>query len=157
MGWWSKFESAHGLMELGRCRWMGVLLFHSVVSSRLLWLLDRMSMHKYWCVLVSGQIYLDHCFEFGCMGQWDVVAEIYSGGYILFCIERQIGAVIVVFLTSASQVYFVCVWHLLCDGGHVLRIGLHFYMYFFQSVDIIFVCGFLAIAPYSNFGLTSML
>ena len=51
----------------GRCRWMGVLLFHSVVSSRLL---DRMSrpMHKYWCVLVSGQICLDHCFEFGCMG-----------------------------------------------------------------------------------------
>ena len=70
------------------------------------------------------------------MGQWDVVAEKYSGGYILFCTERQVGAVIVVFLMSASQVYFVYVWHLLCDGGHVLRIGRHFYV-FFQSVDII--------------------
>ena len=28
---------------------------------------------------------------------------------ILFCTERQVGAVIVVFLASASQVYFVCV------------------------------------------------
>ena len=109
----------------------------SLVSSRLLWLLDSMSMHTYWCLLVSGQIYLDHCFEFGCMGQWDVVAETYSGGYILFCTERQVSAVIVVFLMSASQVYFVCVWHLLCDGGHVLRIGRHFYI-FFQTVDIIF-------------------
>ena len=33
MGWWSKLESAHGLME-GIDGWMGVL-FHSVVSSRL--------------------------------------------------------------------------------------------------------------------------
>ena len=53
------------------------------------------------------------------MEQWDVVAEKYSGGYILFCTERQVGAVIVVFLTSASQVYFVCVWDLLYDSGHV--------------------------------------
>ena len=37
------------------------------------------------------------------------MAEKYSGGYILFCTERQVGAVIVVFLMSASQVYFyVC-------------------------------------------------
>ena len=27
-----------------------------------------MSVHKYGCMLVSQQIYLDHCFEFGCMG-----------------------------------------------------------------------------------------
>ena len=37
------------------------------------------------------------------------MAEKYSGGYILFCTERQVGAVIAVFLMSASQVYFVCV------------------------------------------------
>ena len=47
-------------------------------------------------------------------GAWDnemlwQVNNLYSGGYILFCTERQVGAVIVVFLTSASQVYFVCV------------------------------------------------
>ena len=58
------------------------------------------------------------------------MAEKYSGGYILFCKERQVTGVIVVFLMSASQVYFVCVWHLLCDGGHVLRIGRHFYLFF---------------------------
>ena len=62
-------------------------------------------MHKYWCVLVSEQIYLDHCFEFGCTGQRDVAAEKYSGGCILFFTERQVVAVIVGFLTSASQVY----------------------------------------------------
>ena len=38
------------------------------------------------------------------------MAEKYSG-YILFCTERQVGAVIVVFLMSASRVYVVCV----CD------------------------------------------
>ena len=61
------------------------------------------------CVLVSEQIYLDHCFEFGCTGQRDVAAEKYSGGCILFCSERQVDAVIVGFLTSASQVYLACV------------------------------------------------
>ena len=34
------------------------------------------------------------------------MAEKYSG-YILFCTERQVAAVIVEFLMSASQVYFV--------------------------------------------------
>ena len=31
------------------------------------------------------------------------MAEKYSGGYILFCIERQVGAVIVVFLVSVHK------------------------------------------------------
>ena len=56
-------------------------------------------------MLVSEQIYLDHCFEFGCTGQRDVAAEKYSGGCILFCTERQVDAVLVGFLRSASQVY----------------------------------------------------
>ena len=77
--------------------------------------------------------------------------------FYFVCTERQVGAVIVVFLTSASQVYFVCVWHLLCDGGHVLRIGRHFYAFFCRVSILFWVCGFQALAPYSNFGLTSML
>ena len=36
------------------------------------------------------------------------MAEKYSG-YILFCTEKQVAAVIVMFLISASQVDFVCV------------------------------------------------
>ena len=84
-------------------------------------------------MLVSEQIYLDHCFEFGCTGQRDVAAEKYSGGCILFCTERQVDAVIVGFLTSASHVY--------CDTS-CATVVMHYEsggtsMYFFQCVNVI--------------------
>ena len=37
------------------------------------------------------------------------MAEKYSGGYILLCIERNTCVVIVMFPMSTSQAYFVCV------------------------------------------------
>ena len=55
-------------------------------------------------MLVSEQIYLDHCFEFGCTGQRDVAAEKYSGGCILFWTERQVDAVICTD-SKSSQVF----------------------------------------------------
>ena len=139
----------------GRHRWMGVLLFHSVVSSRLLWLLDRMSIHKYWCVLVSGQIYLDHCFEFGYMGQLDVVAKKYSGCCILYiktswCCNRRVSNVCQPSLLCMCVTLVVRRWSCTTNRAALLCI--------FSRVSILYwVCGFQAIAPYSNFGLTSML
>ena len=64
------------------------------------------------------------------------MADIYSGGFILFCTERQVGAVIVVFLTSASQLLCMCVtlvvrrWSSTTNRAALLCI-------FFQRVDII--------------------
>ena len=70
------------------------------------------------------------------------MAEKYSGGYILFCTERQVGAVIVMFLTSASQVYFVCVQCDTCCATVVI-----YYesdgtsMYFFPEYRYYFISG----------------
>ena len=83
------------------------------------------------------------------------MAEKYSGGYILFCTERQVGAVIV---SNVCQPSLLCMcvtlvvrpWSCTTNRAALLCI--------FSRVSILFwVCGFQAIAPYSNFGLTSML
>ena len=65
------------------------------------------------------------------------MAEKYSGGYILFCTERQVGAVIVIFLMSTCQPSLLCMcvtlvvrrWSCTTNRAALLCI--------FSSVDII--------------------
>ena len=72
---------------------------------------------------------------------------------ISLCTERQVGTVIVVFLMSASQVYFVSVrrWSRTAQESAA-------FLCIFSKVPIVFwVYVFQDTAPYYNLGLTSII
>ena len=148
MGWWSKFESAHGLM--GAVSMDGSLIisfgskFQDLNDS---WILMHVGI---WTNLFGSLFRVRVHGTTRCCGR-----EIFRRLYVILyrktscCCSRRV--------SNVCQPSLLCMCVTLVERRWSCTTN-RAALCIFSRVSILFwVCGFQAIAPYSNFGLTSML